>query len=166
MEMKAISIAANMTKLVELVETSDDMTPEMIADTLDGMKFELSEKLDSIYSVVRNLDGLAQTCGAEAARLSARKRSFENSSETLRKYVLACLIAAGEKTLKTTLNTFTARKGLVKVVIDNANSLPDEFVSVETVITPDKKAIKEAIEAKKDVPGAHIEIGEESLQVR
>lgn len=71
------------------------------------------------------------------------------------------------------------------MVIDNVDLLPDELVTVQTVVAPDKKAIKEAIESAEaaaaqiaadggevpeellnPVPGAHIEIGERSLQVR
>lgn len=87
--------------------------------------------------------------------------------------------------LKTSKNTFSARKGSISVVIDNEKLLPDELVAVQTIIAPDKKAIKEAIEAAEaaaaqitadggevpaellnPVPGAHLEIGERSLQVR
>ncbi|MNT36671.1 hypothetical protein D3C72_1727710 [compost metagenome] len=52
------------------------------------------------------------------------------------------------------------------MVIENADLLPDELVTVQTLVTPDKKAIKEAIENGVEVKGAHIEIGERSLQVR
>lgn len=52
------------------------------------------------------------------------------------------------------------------MVIDNADLLPDELVTVQTLVTPDKKAIKVAIDSGEDVKGAHIEIGERSLQVR
>ena len=94
-------------------------------------------------------------------------------------------MAAGQDTVKTAKNTFTARKGAINVVIDNVDLLPDELVTVQTVVAPDKKAIKEAIESAEaaaaqisadggeipeellnPVPGAHIEIGERSLQVR
>lgn len=70
-------------------------------------------------------------------------------------------------------------------MIDNTDLLPDELVTTQVVIAPDKKAIKEAIESAQaaaaqitadggeipeellnPVPGAHLEIGERSLQVR
>lgn len=51
-------------------------------------------------------------------------------------------------------------------MIDNVDLLPDELVDVATVVAPDKKKIKEAIEAGEDIKGAHLEIGAESLQVR
>ena len=162
----AIALANDMQKLQQLLETSDDITPEMIADTMEGIEMALADKLDAAYIHVRNLDGLAKTCDEEAKRLAERKKSFENRAKSIKQYVLNCLITAGLDKLKTTTNTFTARKGVASVIIDNEALLPDEMVAVQTLIAPDKKAIKEAIENGVDIPGAHIEIGARSLQVR
>ncbi|ORJ47833.1 hypothetical protein B2M27_24080 [Kluyvera intermedia] len=181
----AIALANDYSSLLALLETSEDLTPEMIADTLEGLEGELADKLDAVMVVARNHQGLAKTCDDEIKRLSERKKSFENKDKHLRKYILSCMLGAGLDKLKTPKNTFTARQGSVSVVIDNEDMLPDELVAVTTVIAPDKKAIKEAIEAaeaavaqiKADggevpeellnpVPGAHLEIGERSLQVR
>lgn len=162
----AIALANDMQKLQQLLETSDDITPEMIADTMEGIGMALADKLDAAYIHVRNLDGLAKTCDEEAKRLAERKKSFENRAKSIKQYVLNCLITAGLDKLKTTTNTFTARKGVASVIIDNEALLPDEMVAVQTLIAPDKKAIKEAIENGVDIPGAHIEIGARSLQVR
>ncbi|MGB8665885.1 MAG: siphovirus Gp157 family protein [Serratia inhibens] len=166
MSTTAIALAADYAKFQELIETSDDLTPEMIADTLEGIEGALGDKLDGAFTYVRNLEGLAKTVDEEVKRLTDRKKSFENRAKSIRKYVLACLLASGQDSLKTTTNTFTARKGVASVVIDNADLLPDELVTVQTLVAPDKKAIKEAIENGVDVKGAHIEIGERSLQVR
>ncbi|MBV6691164.1 siphovirus Gp157 family protein [Serratia quinivorans] len=166
MSTTAIALAADYAKFQELIETSEDLTPEMIAGTLEGIEGALGDKLDGAFTYVRNLEGLAKTVDEEVKRLTERKRSFENRAKSIRKYVLACLLASGQDSLKTTTNTFTARKGVASVVIDNADLLPDELVTVQTLVAPDKKAIKEAIENGVDVKGAHIEIGERSLQVR
>lgn len=166
MSTTAIALAADYAKFQELIETSEDLTPEMIADTLEGIEGALGDKLDGAFTYVRNLEGLAKTVDEEVKRLTERKRSFENRAKSIRKYVLACLLVSGQDSLKTTTNTFTARKGVASVVIDNADLLPDELVTVQTLVAPDKKAIKEAIENGVDVKGAHIEIGERSLQVR
>ncbi|AYO37403.1 MULTISPECIES: siphovirus Gp157 family protein [unclassified Serratia (in: enterobacteria)] len=166
MSITAIALASDYAKLQQLIETSDDLTPEMIADTLEGIEGALGDKLDAAFIHVRNLEGLAKTVDEEVKRLADRKKSFENRAKSIRQYVLACLLASGQDKLKTTTNTFTAAKGRASVVIENADLLPDELVTVQTLVTPDKKAIKEAIENGVEVKGAHIEIGERSLQVR
>lgn len=162
----SLSIATDMAKLQALLETGDEITPEAIADTMEGLAMELGDKMDAIMNHVRNLEGQANTCGEEAARLSARKRSFENKADNLKAYILSCLLASGQKSLKTARNTLTVRKGTAAVVIDDVNALPDEMVEVKTTVSPDKRAIKAAIEAGEDITGAHIETSPESLQVR
>lgn len=185
MSTTAIALATDYANLQQLVETSDELTPEMIADTLEGIEGELADKLDAVYSHVRNLQGQAKTCGDEAARLSARAKSFNNKADSIRKFVLSCILAAGKDGIKTAKNTFTARAGSESVVVDNAEMLPDDLVNVTTDVAPDKKAIKERFkeaeaaaaeiiargeepptELLNPVPGAHIEIGERTLQVR
>lgn len=162
----AISIAADMNKLLALVESSEEMTLEMIADTMEGLELELGAKFDAIMSVVRNMDGLAKTCAEEITRLTERKKSFDGKTKHLKNYILDCMLAAEKDGVKTASNTFTARKGVASVIIDNENLLPDELVATSVITAPDKKAIKERIESGEDVPGAHIEIGQRSLQVR
>lgn len=166
MSTTAIALAADYAKFQELIETSDDLTPEMIADTLEGIEGALGDKLDGAFTYVRNLEGLAKTVDEEVKRLTDRKKSFENRAKSIRKYVLSCLLSSGQDSLKTTTNTFTARKGVASIVIDNIELLPDELVTTQVLTAPDKKAIKEAIENGVEVAGAHIEIGERSLQVR
>lgn len=161
----AITIAANMGKLQALVE-SGEYSLDDIADTIEGEELALGDKFDGIMSLVRNLEGQAKTLGEEVSRLGDRKKSFEGQAKNLKAYILQCLQAAELKNFKTERNTLTVRKGSVSVVIDNVDALPDELVDVATVIAPDKKKIKEAIEAGTEVNGAHLEVGAESLQVR
>ena len=52
----------------------------------------------------------------------------------LKKYILECLLTSGSDTIKTDLNTFTARKGSQSLVIDDEELLPDEFVESFTEV--------------------------------
>ncbi|MGU5097883.1 siphovirus Gp157 family protein, partial [Escherichia coli] len=73
----AIAIAKEYASLIDLLETADELTPEMIADTLEGMEGELGDKLDAMMVICRNLQGNANTCAEEMSRLATRKTSFE-----------------------------------------------------------------------------------------
>ena len=44
-----------------------------------------------------------------------------------------------------------------QTIIDNAEMLPSEFVKEKVTYAPDETAIKNAIKAGQDVPGAHVE---------
>lgn len=188
MSVRTIDLAIDRKKFLEFIDTAEDLTPEMIADTLAGIEGSLGDKLDSAMSAVRHIEGQSDICDKEAKRLNARKKSYQSNAERLRAYILECLLAAELDGLKTTNNTFTARKGLEKLIIDDVETLPDDYVDVgsEIIYTPKsdeiksviKKAMEEAeakaLEDGKDfnevfvnpIPGARIEIGPKALQVR
>lgn len=159
----------------------------MIADTLEGIEGMLEDKFDATMSVIRDFENKAEACKKEAARVSERKKHWDRQSFVLKKYLLECLQTSGRTTFKTTLNTFTARKGGVSLVIDNMDLLPDEFVEshTEVVTKPINDTLKKALqdiaakvealkaageEPKQEllnaIPGAHLETGSPTLQVR
>lgn len=69
----AIALANDYSSLLNLLETSDELTPEMIADTLEGIEGELADRLDAVMVVARNNLGNAKTCDEEMKRLAERK---------------------------------------------------------------------------------------------
>jgi|AGFT01.1.fsa_nt_gi Siphovirus Gp157. len=187
MSNRTIDLALEISKLESLAVEGGDLTPEMIADTLEGIEGMLEDKFDAVMAKVREFDTKAEACKKEAARVSERKKHWERQVYALKSYLLQCLQASGRKTFKTTLNTFTAKKGSVSLKIDDVDLLPDEFVEshTEVVTTTKNDELKKALlelaakieadkadgkepdqELLKSIPGAHLEIGSESLQVR
>ncbi|AUX72772.1 siphovirus Gp157 family protein [Erwinia pyrifoliae] len=187
MSNRTIDLASDMSKLESLAADGGDLTPEMIADTLEGIEAMLEDKFDATMRVIRDFDAKAEACKKEAARVSERKKHWERQACALKSYLLQCLQISERTTFKTTLNTFTARKGGVSLKIDNVDLLPDEFVESHTeVVTTTKndelkKALQELatkIEAARaageepapewlhSIPGAHLETGSPTLQVR
>lgn len=187
MNARTIDLAMEIQKLSAMATEGGELTPEMIADTLEGIEGMLEDKFDATMSVIRQFDSQADYCSSEAARLAERKKHWDRQSFALRKYLLECLITANRPSLKTTLNTFTARKGSLKLVIDSVDLLPDDFVEAHTevVLKPLNDQIKQRLkdaqiqiaefekqgkavpdEIKNAVPGAHLETGPQSLQVR
>ncbi|MBC3214273.1 siphovirus Gp157 family protein [Serratia fonticola] len=186
MSNRTIDLALEISKLESLAADGEDLTPEMIADTLEGIEGMMEDKFDATMKVIRDFDAKAEACKKEAARLAERKKHWDRQSFALKKYLLECLQVSERKTFKTTFNTFTARKGSVSLKIDNVDLLPDEFVESHTeVITTTKndvlkKALQdlatrvEAIRAAGEVPapellnaipGAHLETGPVTLLV-
>ncbi|PVZ84835.1 hypothetical protein C9426_22025 [Serratia sp. S1B] len=187
MSTRTIDLALEISKLEALAAEGGDLTPEMIADTLEGIEGMLEDKFDATMNVIRDFDAKAEACKKEAARLAERKKHWERQTFVLKKYLLECLQTSGRTTFKTTLNTFTAAKGKPSLVIDDVDLLPDQFVESRTEIVNDikndeiKKALATALKAVEQmrangevpppellnpVPGAHLEIGAPSLQVR
>lgn len=187
MSNRTIDLALEISKLESLAAEGGDLTPEMIADTLEGIEGMLEDKFDATMSVIRDFSEKAEACKKEAARVTERKKHWDRQADVLKGYLLQCLQISNRTTFKTTLNTFTARKGGVSLRIDNVDLLPDEFVESHTeVITTTKndelkkalQALANKIEATRaageepapellnSIPGAHLETGSTTLQVR
>ncbi|CRY64311.1 tyrosine-type recombinase/integrase [Yersinia pekkanenii] len=93
----------------------------------------LEDKFDATMAFIRKLDGHADVCDKEAKRNADRKKSWVKQSNLLRKYLLECLITSKQDSLTTSLNTFTARKASVKLVVYDVDLLPDEMVDVQSI---------------------------------
>lgn len=183
---RTIDLAMDISKLLEMAENGE-MSPEDVADTIEGIEGMMEDKFDATMSVIREFDAKQDACKKEAARMNERAKHWQRQGHALKTYLLECLKTTGRKTFKTTLNTFSAKKGSISLVIDDVDLIPDEFVESRTEIINDvqkdkiKKILSDAFNAIEDlrekgeeipeqllnpVPGAHVERGSETLAVR
>lgn len=146
--------------------TDSGMDPEMIADTLDGIEWELEEKVEQILAICKNETAYAEALKEESKRLSERAKASENRVASMKDYVAKSLETAGKKSLKAGIHQVTVRAPSKSVEITDAALIPAEFVEYETTIKPDKLAIKHQIEAGKEVPGATLKTGKLSLIIK
>lgn len=146
--------------------TDSDMDPEMIADTLDGIEWELEAKVEQILAACKNEQAYAETLKEESKNLAERAKATENRVARMMEYVAKSLKTAGKKSLKAGIHQVTIRAPSKSVEITDAAALPAEYVEYDTVIKADKLAIKHKLDAGIDIPGAHIKIGKPSLIIK
>ena len=160
--MKALyQIANDFAKL-----TDADMDPELIADTLDGIEWELEAKVEQILAACKNEQAYAESLKEESRKLAERAKAAENRVIGMKEYVARSLDTAGKKSLKAGIHQVSVRAACKSVEITDAASLPAEYVEYDTIIKPDKLAIKHKLEAGIDIPGARIKIGKPSLLIK
>lgn len=151
----------------EFAKLSDSgMEPELIADTLDGIEWELEAKVEQIIAVCKNEQAYADALKEESKNLSERAKETENRIASMKDYIARSLETAGKKSLKAGIHQVSVRAPSKSVEITDSSAIPPEFVEYDTVIKPDKLAIKHQIEAGIDVPGALIKLGKPSLIIK
>ena len=160
-----------MTTLYEITESmrdlvSLDFNPDEIADTLDGLQLEFKDKANNIIALDECLKGDVVAINDAIKRLQDRKAAIASRQESLKEYLLTNMIGSDIKKIECPLFTASVRKGVDHVVIDDLDSLADEFVSVKTVVSASKVEIKKAIKAGSKVDGAHLETGKSSLIIK
>ena len=145
---------------------SDDFTPEMIADTLDGMEGEFTDKCEQILAMVKNNKATAEALKAEAKNLTDRAKALLNKNENLHQYIISSMNTMEKKKLDAGIHTLTVRAATQKCVIDDVSTLPPEYVEMETSFKPLTNEIKAQLKAGHEINGAHLELGKQSLIVK
>lgn len=152
--------------LQSMMEEVEELDHEAIKNTMDGMSGDIDEVVDQSVKLVRNLEAGTEAVDAEIDRLTARKRRLEARTKSVRESIKALLIAAGRDKATTPLFTVTVAKGRESVRLIDESAVPDDYVTVQTTIKPDKKLIGEAFKSGQTVAGCEWVRGEPSLRIK
>jgi len=133
----------------------DGVVTEVDFEELRQLKEDRNTKLENIGLYIKNLDAEAAAIKTEEENLYKRRKRAENKAEGLRRLIINSLIESGEKEISTARMRARIRTSKKTEIVD-LDSIPEEFVEVKTTKQPDKKAIKEAIEAGREIAGAQI----------
>ena len=155
--------------ILEMAEDGD-LDPQLIADSLEGVEGEIEIKLDSYGVVMNELQMDVAKIDQEIKRLTEKKKLINNNIDRLK--------AAVQYTMTDVLNTrkvkgekFTwaiqKNGGKAPVILDpevSVLSYPDEYQDWD--VRPDKTAIREALEAGKELSFAKLGERGESLRLK
>lgn len=158
---KLYEIANDYAKLMD-----EELEPELIADTLEGMEGELTDKVEQLLAICKNETGYADRLKEEAKSLNERALSVMNKVDRIQEYIAKSLSTAGLKKIRAGIHQVTIRAPSESVEITDSSSLPAKFVEYETTIKPDKIAIKHELKAGHSIPGAQLKFGKPSLLIK
>ena len=144
----------------------DEDTGEIIEDesALDNLEGELNDKLEACAVVVKELRADAEAIRDEERKLAERRHAKERKAEWLRNYIAYNLETIGQTKLETPRAVIRTRRTRSVDVYD-VDSLPEEYKRSETVTTPRKREIGDAIKEGETIPGARL-IENDSVSIR
>jgi hypothetical protein len=158
-DLSLYTLASDATTLLAVV-TSDEANDEQRAQAmarLDEIGTALLAKVDRYAGFMAHLESQITLAEAEAKRLADRKRRFQAALDWMETNALRIMDAHGWKELDGDTVTLAVRLNPPSVVITNEDILPAEYVRITQTSAPDKLAIKAALKASEEVPGAHLE---------
>ncbi len=160
-----------MSKLYEIANgyarlMDADFDADEIADTLEGMEGELTDKIEQLLAIVKNESGYAERLKEEAKSLNERAAVIQNKIENILAYIASSLEIVGKKKIRAGLHQVTVRAPSESVDITDSSAIPPEYVEYETVIKADKLAIKHQLKAGNSIPGAQLKVGKPSLIIK
>ncbi len=129
---------------------------QMLLDTLESIDAAIEVKMDGYCKIVAMFQHYADIRKAEAERLESSALSAINTANKLRARMMGALDAIGRTEVKSDLFTVRIQENPVSVDVHDPDAIPDEFKRTKTQVTisPDRIAIKKAIESGQYVPGA------------
>lgn len=136
-------------------------SPEDIKEYIDSLEATRGEKLESIERLKRENAGKVDTITAEIKRLTEYKNQVSKKNDRL--IDLQFELTGGNK-IETDLYKFSSRKS-TSVQILNESIIAPLYLTHKETYTPDKKAIKEALQNGEVVDGAEL-ITKVSLAVK
>ena len=142
-----------------LMASADEETGEVdisLVNALAERQEAWEDKAVAVACVYRALDEDAARVGREIERLTAMKKRLERERDRVKEGLSAAFTALGVEKVKGMYADISFRAS-EQTIIDNADAVPEEYMTVKTTYTPNKTAIREAIKAGKEVPGAHLE---------
>lgn len=142
-----------------LISTADEETGEVdvdIASALANARGTFEEKAIATATVSRMLGNTVEEVSKEIDRLKRLKAHLEHEDGRVKEYLKKAMEMTGTEKVQGISASISFRQS-EQTVIDNEEELPEEYITVKTTYAPNKTAIKTAIKAGKDVPGAHIE---------
>ena len=150
--------------LATLEDNGGEITPE-IEQALAINQEQFAAKAVDYAHCILNFDGMAAAAKAEKERLAALQKFYENTAKALRKRITDAMTAFDMPKVETPTMRLSMRRTTAVGDDYDISLIPMKYKVTKIEEKPDKAAIKAAIQAGENVPGAHL-VENVSLQIK
>lgn len=156
MSQSLFNISQEYLQIADVLESNGgELTPE-IEELLNANTEALQLKASNIAFVVRKMALEEDNINSEIERLKAMLKSKTNSKERLRGYLKSNMEQIGVTEIRCDLITIRLQNSKSSIEILDKGLIPKKFLNRKIDYTPDKNAIKEALESGAKVKGAEL----------
>lgn len=136
-----------------ILATIDEETGEILdAAMLDALQMERNSKIENVACWIKNLTADALAYKAEKEAFAEREKKAMKKAEELKAWIS---MALGGQKFSTWRCAVSFRKSEAVEIMDEA-LLPPELKTEKITYSPNKTAIKDAIKAGQEIPGAQL----------
>lgn len=154
--------------ILEMAE-DDELDPQLISDTLEGVEGEIEVKLDSYGVVINELQMDVAKIDMEIKRLTEKKKQINGNIDRMKEAVKNTMDLMGTRKVKGDNFTWQIQKngGKAPLILDESVpviSYPEEYQLWD--VKPNKDIIRQDLEAGKELPYARLGERGESLRLK
>lgn len=142
-----------------------DNDEDLILDTLEGQT-DLVELIVQMERARQRDERLVQGIKEWAAELSTRQARIQARADKIRDLIMETMERSGRKKIEAPDFTISLRNVPPKVIVSDEDAIPDQYLKVKTTVSPDKAAIKDALDRGEEVPGCSLSNGGQGIAVR
>lgn len=161
--MKLYEISEAMTAIQAMID--EGVPADQLVDSLQDMQEDFEQKAKDILHVLMNMGSDIAAFKAEESRLKERRLILERQKSRLEDYLRDNLAASEWSEISNGVLTAKVGKGRpVAEIVDEA-LIPDEYMTIKTSVTVDKKELLAALK-ETEVPGAVLGTSKPSLTIK
>ena len=147
-----------------VLDETMDLT--VLEECLQTIEADITVKCENGIGLIRSLENLRDGMKTEAQRLTERQRIIDNRIRSIKEWYQRNLDAMGKSKVETLRGTMAVQNNPPSLKVTDENKIPICYLTfVPARYEVDKDAVKTALKAGEEVPGAHLEQGR-SLRIR
>ena len=140
----------------DALENLTDLDDQAVIDTLESLEGEFKLKSTNVAKYNKNLENILDGMKEAESNMRQRRVSLEKKIHHMREYLRNNLEKSGIKQIDAPDISISMQKNPYKVVINNENEIPEDFIDTKETKTVNKEKIKEALKDGKEVPGCEL----------
>ena len=147
-----------------VLDETMDLT--VLEECLQTIEADITVKCENGIGLIRSLENLRDGMKTEAQRLTERQRIIDNRIRSIKEWYQRNLDAMGKSKVETLRGTMAVQNNPPSLKVTDEGKIPICYLTlVPARCEVDKDAVKTALKAGEEVPGAHLEQGR-SLRIR
>ena len=127
-----------------------------VADTLEGLLPEAKERATNIAALAQNQEAEIAALKEAEKRIAARRKGLERNRDYWLGYLLDNMERCGIEEISTAEWRVAIAKNPPAVLIEDEAKIPDSFMVEKVTRSPDKKALKAAIDEGVEFKGVKV----------
>ncbi|NLZ56231.1 MAG: siphovirus Gp157 family protein [Clostridiaceae bacterium] len=162
--LKLYEIPVELDRLLAGMVNEDGEIDESVVAEIEALGLVESDRLESLALYLKNEEATAAAIRAEEIELAKRRKAHEGRADWAKAYLTNYMTGNGRASFESPRVRLSFRRSEA-VVDDDPDAIPVEYWRVKTETVLDKTALKTALKAGIEVPGARLEV-RQNLQVK